>query len=74
MSPNSLRFFLLFCLVAMIHFSTSFPVQSEESSEILAPKVRRNMLMFSKLHRSVWPFDHQPKRFVAMDFDPEFDF
>ncbi|KAH7694136.1 hypothetical protein AAVH_38825 [Aphelenchoides avenae] len=45
------------------------------------PRLRRNVLMFSKLHRSVWPYmgGEFPKRSVPMFLDlngagPEFEY
>ncbi|KAI6200012.1 hypothetical protein M3Y96_00688300 [Aphelenchoides besseyi] len=37
-------------------------------------RVRRNSLMFSKLHRSAFPYNgvQWPKRFVRMDESPDF--
>uniref|UniRef100_A0A914DSS1 Uncharacterized protein n=1 Tax=Acrobeloides nanus TaxID=290746 RepID=A0A914DSS1_9BILA len=60
-------------LILGIQYSIEINIEGDhELTTFLRP--RRNMLIFSKFHRSVWPY-HQgwPKRFVEMGPDPEFD-
>lgn len=61
--------------------------QRDSNEEVTAagdsmfPRLRRNVLMFSKLHRSVWPYmgGELPKRSLPMFLDlngadPEFEY
>uniref|UniRef100_A0A7E4UYT6 Transmembrane protein n=1 Tax=Panagrellus redivivus TaxID=6233 RepID=A0A7E4UYT6_PANRE len=79
-SSHSLLLVAFLFVCAFICSSDAYAVRflaMERNNHLHGRRLKRNLLMFSKLHRSVWPYDTaevSPKRFVPMDFDPVFDY